>query len=60
MAEGGYQDEVAQLRTASTYVKVYNYILNDSFAKLVVKDDIEFQENLPALMVRILTSPTLS
>ncbi|KAI9499653.1 TH1 protein [Zychaea mexicana] len=50
MAEGGYQQEVAQLRTASSYVKVYNYILNDAFAKLGGEDDIGFEENLPALL----------
>ena len=52
MAEGGYRHEVAQLRTASSYVKVYNYILNDAFTNLGGNDDIEFEENLPALLVR--------
>ncbi|KAI8137886.1 TH1 protein [Fennellomyces sp. T-0311] len=50
MAEGGYQHEVAQLRTGSSYVEVYNYILNDAFTKLMAKDDIEFEENLPAFL----------
>ncbi|KAI9275699.1 TH1 protein [Phascolomyces articulosus] len=50
IAEGGYQHEVAKLRTASSYIKVYNYILNDAFGKLGGNDDIDFEENLPKLV----------
>lgn len=48
---------MAKLRTASTYLQVYNLILEDAIVDIIHKDDIEFQEELPALVVR--TSPQL-
>lgn len=49
--EAGYDEEVAKLRTASTYVKVYNLILKDSLMDLVTKDDLEFDHEVPSLVV---------
>ena len=51
MAESGHAAEVAKLRTASVYIQVYNLILNDAFSGLVDKDDLEFDQALPALVV---------
>ncbi|RCH77718.1 Negative elongation factor C/D, partial [Rhizopus stolonifer] len=50
IAEAGHDKEVAKLRTASTYVQVYNLILNDALSELVGKDDLEFDEELPDLV----------
>lgn len=49
--EAGYDEEVAKLRTASTYVKVYNLILKDALMDLVTKDDLEFDHEVPSLVV---------
>ncbi|KAI8355169.1 TH1 protein [Blakeslea trispora] len=50
IAESGHADEVAKLRTASVYIQVYNLILNNAFSGLVMKDDLEFDQELPALV----------
>lgn len=53
IAEAGHEKEIAKLRTASTYVKVYNLILQDALTDLVTKDDLEFDQDIPGLIVRI-------
>ncbi|KAG0184692.1 Negative elongation factor C/D [Apophysomyces sp. BC1034] len=50
IAENGYGSEVSQLKTASSYVKIYNYILGDSISKQVSADDLEFEDNLPEFL----------
>ncbi|KAI7904504.1 TH1 protein-domain-containing protein [Cokeromyces recurvatus] len=50
MVEAGYEKEISKLRTSSTYMKVYNLILNDALSELVTKDDLEFDEDLPRLI----------
>ncbi|KAI8083817.1 TH1 protein [Thamnidium elegans] len=50
IAEAGHEREIAKLRTASTYVKVYNLILEDALTELVVKDDSEFDQDIPKLV----------
>ncbi|CEP14521.1 hypothetical protein [Parasitella parasitica] len=50
IAEAGHDKEIAKLRTASTYVKVYNLILNDALSELAQKDNVEFDDDLPSLV----------
>lgn len=50
IAEAGHDKEIAKLRTASTYVKVYNLILNDALSDLTTKDNVEFDDDLPSLV----------
>ncbi|KAI8882067.1 hypothetical protein K501DRAFT_102696 [Backusella circina FSU 941] len=50
ISEAGYQQEVAHLKTASTYVRVYNMILENAFTDIVTKDDIEFDHTIPNLV----------
>ncbi|KAI8371711.1 TH1 protein [Radiomyces spectabilis] len=50
IVEAGYSDEIANLKTASTYIKIYNIILGDTLSKLVQQDDLTFDEQLPDLV----------
>ncbi|ORX60461.1 hypothetical protein DM01DRAFT_1404725 [Hesseltinella vesiculosa] len=47
ISESGHKDEVAQLKTASTYLEVYTTILDAWVAKLVPLDDLEVDHQLP-------------
>lgn len=51
--EAGHDEEIAKLRTPSTYVKVYNLILQDALVDLVTKDDLEFDHEVPSLIVSL-------
>lgn len=51
MAESGYKDEVARLRTSSNYVKVYSLILGDTISEIIKKDDINVDESISDLVV---------
>lgn len=53
MAESGYKDEVARLRTSSNYVKVYSLILGDTISEIIKKDDINVDESISDLVVSI-------
>ncbi|CDS07708.1 hypothetical protein LRAMOSA01657 [Lichtheimia ramosa] len=50
MAESGYKDEVARLRTSSNYVKVYSLILGDTISEIIKKDDINVDESISDLV----------
>lgn len=52
IANAGYGDEICHLRTASTYIQVYNSILTDSFSQMVPLDDMALEEQLPNIVVR--------
>lgn len=43
MSETGYKQEVARLRTASTFVKVYDLIFEDILKEMVTKDDVDIE-----------------
>ncbi|KAF7725707.1 Negative elongation factor C/D [Apophysomyces ossiformis] len=50
IAESGYASEVSALKTASIYVKIYNYILGNSIAEKVSADDLELKDSLPEFL----------
>ncbi|KAI7867682.1 TH1 protein [Spinellus fusiger] len=50
IAEAGYSDETATLKTASTSLLIYNQILNASLNQLIPKDDLAFEDYLPDLV----------
>ncbi|KAI8070911.1 TH1 protein [Gongronella butleri] len=50
IAESEYSEEMAQLKTASTYLQVYNKILDAALSKLVPVDDLEFEHQLPNIV----------
>ncbi|PHZ10186.1 uncharacterized protein RHIMIDRAFT_293591 [Rhizopus microsporus ATCC 52813] len=43
MSETGYKQEVARLRTASTFVKVYDLIFEDILKEMMTKDDVDIE-----------------
>ncbi|RCH97682.1 Negative elongation factor C/D [Rhizopus azygosporus] len=43
MSETGYKQEVARLRTTSTFVKVYDLIFEDILKEMVTKDDVDIE-----------------
>ncbi|KAI9310993.1 TH1 protein [Dichotomocladium elegans] len=47
MAESGYRDEVARLRTSSSYMQVYSLIMENSLSELIKKDDTCIDNDLP-------------
>lgn len=51
ISRAGYQNEVASLRTASTYVEIYSCILNDALTHMMEKDDMELQDELSSFVV---------
>ncbi|KAG1053868.1 hypothetical protein G6F46_003261 [Rhizopus delemar] len=44
ISEAGYQEEIAKLRTSSTFIKVYDLILENILKELITKDDTEFDD----------------
>ncbi|SAM06484.1 hypothetical protein [Absidia glauca] len=50
IANAGYGDEICHLRTASTYIQVYNSILTDSLSQMVPLDDMALEEQLPNIV----------
>ncbi|KAI8097011.1 TH1 protein [Halteromyces radiatus] len=50
ISEAGYSEEISNLRTASTYIEVYNSILDHSFSSIVPVDDLEFEDRLPDIV----------
>ncbi|KAI9010938.1 TH1 protein [Phycomyces nitens] len=49
-AESGYRNEISSLKTSSTYLLIYNQILEESLNKFIGMDDLAVEENLPDLV----------
>ncbi|CAO3612675.1 unnamed protein product [Cunninghamella echinulata] len=50
IAESGFRQEISKLRTASTYIEIYNSILDNSFSNIIHVDDLEFEDRLPDIV----------
>ncbi|KAL0091236.1 TH1 protein [Phycomyces blakesleeanus] len=49
-AESGYRSELSSLKTSSTYLLIYNQILEESLNKFIGMDDLAVEEHLPDLV----------
>lgn len=52
ISEAGYQEEIAKLRTSSTFIRVYDLILENILKELITKDDTDFDDVIQSFVVK--------